>query len=184
MGRDGKMMRMMRAKTGMLALSIVLTVLAAGPGTGQSSHLVFRSAAGQTIDLADEKKVIVLSFSATWAPLASKELPALQTFADAHAGRGVSVYWVSINSSKQGSKNYASDADLTAFAARYGLKLPVLRDADQDGYRSLGLSAVPTIVVLDRNGKVALRHVGFDPEQAEPFGDVAKAVAALRGSDK
>jgi len=39
-------------------------------------------------------------------PLASKELPALQKIADRYSSRGVQVYWVSINSSKPGARNY------------------------------------------------------------------------------
>ena len=145
----------------------------------QSSHLVFRTANGQTVNLADEKKVAVLAFSATWAPLAAKELPALQTFAESFAGRNVSVYWVSINSSKQGAKTYASDADLTAFATRNGSKLTILRDPEQSAYKSFGLSVLPTIVVLDREGEVALKHVGFDPDRTDPLNDVAKVIDRL-----
>jgi peroxiredoxin len=163
----------------MATTSFALLSLVALAGVAQSSHLSFKSVTGQTVNLNEEKKIVVLSFSATWAPLASKELPALQRFADTYAGRGVPVYWVSLNSGKQGSKNYASDADVAAFTSRYGLKAAALRDPDQAAFKSLGLSAIPTIVVLDRAGSVALKHVGFDPDQAEPLGDVAKVVDRL-----
>lgn len=156
---------------------ILLTALCVGTISAQGTQLMFRTATGQNLNLADEKgKIVVLSFSATWAPLASKELPALQKVADQYAGRGVSVYWVSINTAKQGARNYASDADLTAFASRYGLKVPVLRDSEQSAYRTLGVTALPTVVVLDGTGRVVLSHIGFDPDQAEPFGEVTKTV--------
>ena len=157
--------------------ALVLTVGGAG---AQSQQLALRSTDGQTVNLADFRgKVVVLSFSATWAPLVSKELPAVQRLADRYTTRGVVVYWVSINSLKQGAKNYASDADLQAFARRYGLKVPVLRDPEQGVYSALGLTALPTIVVVDPSGGIAHRHVGFDPGPGDSLEDVSKAIDQL-----
>jgi len=159
---------------------VTALVLSVGGAGAQSPQLALRSIGGQTVNLADDRgKVVVLSFSATWTPLVSKELTAVQNLADRYAGRGVVVYWVSINTLKQGSKNYASDADLQAFAGRYGLKLPVLRDPEQAAYHAFGLTALPTIVVIDPSGRVAHRHVGFDPEQGDSLGDVGKAIDQL-----
>src|SRR5262245_58334544 len=82
-----------------------------------------RSADGRTVNLADAKgKIVVLSFGGTWLPMASKELPALQKLADRYATRGVQVYWVSINSDKQGARNFATDADLQAFAQKNNIR--------------------------------------------------------------
>jgi len=155
-------------------------VLSVGGAGAQSPQLALRATDGQTVNLADYRgKVVVLYFSATWAPLVSKELPAVQQLADRYAARGVVVYWVSINSLKQGAKNYASDADLQAFAQRYGLKVPVLRDPEQTVYSALGLNALPTIVVVDPSGRIAHRHVGFDPDPGDSLGDVSKAIDQL-----
>ncbi|MEP7270929.1 MAG: TlpA disulfide reductase family protein [Acidobacteriota bacterium] len=161
----------------MVSMTLLLCAIAV---SAQGPQLSFRSVNGQTVNLTQEKgKVIVLSFSATWAPLASKELPAVQRLADSYPGRGVSIYWVSIDTAKQGARNYASDSDVAAFAAKYGLKVPVLRDPDQAAYKALGLNALPTIVVIDRTGAVAFKHVGFDPDQADPLGDVVRTVDGL-----
>jgi len=75
-------------------------------------------------------------------------LPALQKIADRYSSRGVQVYWVSINSSKPGARNYASDADLQAFAQKHNLRVPALRDPDQTAYKSFDLDAVPTVVIM------------------------------------
>ena len=167
------------AKIRMFGVVAALALSAGGAGA-QSPQLALRSTDGRTVNLSDDRgKVVVLSFSATWAPLVSRELPALQKLADRYAGRGVVVYWVSINTLKQGSKNYASDADLQAFATRYGLKRPVLRDPEQAAYRAFGLNALPTIVVVDPSGGIAHRHVGFDPEEGDSLGDVSKVIDQL-----
>jgi peroxiredoxin len=163
-----------------LALLFVVIVIAVSAAFAQSPQITLRSADGGTINLSNSQgKVVVLSIGATWVPLASKELPALQKLAERYAGRGVNFYWVSINSDKPGAKNYASDADLQAFAQRNGLRLMVLRDPEQAAYRAFGVNALPTIVILDRDGKVFRKNVGFDPDQPEPYAEVVRSLTQL-----
>src|SRR5262249_44702344 len=107
---------------------------------------------------------------------ASKELPALQKLADRYSSRGVQVYWVSINSSKPGARNYASDADLQAFAQKHNLKVPVLRDPDQTVYKSFGLDAVPTVVIIDQQGNQAHIHGGCGADQGEAYGELIRVI--------
>jgi peroxiredoxin len=91
----------------------------------------------------------------------------------------VQVYWVSINSSKPGVRNYASDADLQAFAQKHNLKITALRDPDQTAYRSFGLDAVPTVVIIDQQGNLAHKHVGFGPDQGEAYGELIRVIERL-----
>ncbi len=155
---------------------LTLLALLLNSAIAQAPNISLRGVDGSSFSLADNKgKVIVLSFGATWVP--TKELPALQKLASAHAK--ASFYWVSTNSAKAGEKNYAADADLQAFAAKNGLKIPVLRDADRAAYRALGLTSLPSLIVIDQAGNVKLKHEGFDPDQADPFGDVTQAINQL-----
>lgn len=168
----------LRLKT-KFALSLLILTLASA-ATAQSQSATFRSVDNQEIRLADLKgKVVVMSFGGTWVPLASKELPALQKIADRYSARGVQVYWVSINSAKPGARNYASDADLQAFAQKHNLRTPVLRDPDQTAYKAFGLDAVPTVVIIDRQGNLAHKHVGFGTDQGEAYGELIREIEQL-----
>jgi peroxiredoxin len=167
-----------------LRLIFILTLLTLYPVStatlAQSQSATFHSVDGREIKLADQKgKVVVMSFGGTWLPLASKELPALQKIADRYSARGVQVYWVSINSSKPGARNYASDADLQAFAQKHNLRLTALRDPDQAVYKSFGLDAVPTVVIIDQQGNIADKHVGFGSDQGEAYGDLIRVIERL-----
>jgi peroxiredoxin len=167
-----------------LRVSLILALLALSPASGatsaQSQSATFRSVDGREVKLADQKgRVVVMSFGGTWVPLASKELPALQKIADRYSSRGVQVYWVSINSSKPGARNYASDADLQAFAQKHNLKVTALRDPDQTVYKSFGLDAVPTVVIIDQQGNLAHKHVGFGADQGEAYGELIRVIERL-----
>lgn len=158
--------------------TLTLFALLSNAAVPQAPNISLRGVDGSSFSVAENKgKVIVLSFGATWVPMTSKELPALQKLVSAHPK--ASFYWVSTNSTKAGEKNFAADADLQAFAAKYGLKIPVLRDADKAAYRAFGLTSLPSLIVIDQAGNVKLKHEGFDPDQADPFGDVGQAIHQL-----
>ena len=161
-------------------LSLLTLTLASGAALAQSPSAAFRTVDGHDVKLADQKgKVVVMSFGGTWVPLASKELPALQKIADRYSTRGVQVYWVSINSAKTGARNYASDADLQAFAQKHNLKVTALRDPDQVAYKAFGLDAVPTVVIIDQQGDLAHKHVGFGADQNEAYSDLVRVIERL-----
>ena len=168
-----------------LRVSLILALLtllspASSATSAQSQSATLRSVEGSEVKLADQKgRVVVMSFGGTWVPLASKELPALQKVADRYSSRGVQVYWVSINSSKPGARNYASDADLQAFAQKHNLKVTALRDPDQTVYKSFGLDAVPTVVIIDQQGNLAHKHVGFGADQGEAYGELIRVIERL-----
>src|SRR5262245_7022200 len=165
-------------------LSFILILLAlslfSSAALAQSQSATFHSVDGREVSLADQKgKVVVMSFGGTWVPLVSKELPALQKIADRYSSRGVQVYWVSINSSKPGARNYASDADLQSFAQKHNIRIPTLRDPDQTVYKSFGLDAVPTVVIIDQQGNIAHKHVGFGADQGEAYGELIRVIERL-----
>lgn len=158
----------------------LLTLALAPVAMAQVQSVTLHSVDGGEVSVADLKgKVVVMSFGGTWVPLASKELPALQKLADRTSARGVQVYWVSINGARPGARNYASDADLQAFAQKHNLKVPVLRDSDQTAYKAFGLDAVPTVVVLDRQGNLAHKQVGFGTDQGEAYGELIRVIEHL-----
>src|SRR5260221_9536 len=104
-------------------LTAALVALMALAVTAQAPPATLKTTDGRTVSLSElQGKVAVLSFGATWVPLAAKELPALQKLADRYAARGVPVYWVSVNSATPGAKGYQTDADLSAFAEKNGIR--------------------------------------------------------------
>jgi peroxiredoxin len=166
-------------KNKLIAVSTIAFLLVATVAA-QAPQVSLRTLNGGAFNPAAQKgKVIVLSFGATYVPLAAKELPALQKLADRYAGRGADFYWVSINGAKAGARNAATDAELQAFAQKGGLRIGVLRDAEQSAYRAFGGEGLPTLVVIGRDGQVALKRAGFDPDQPEPYSDVIRTLDQL-----
>ncbi len=124
-----------------------------------------RSLDGQWVSLSDYRgKVVVVSFSARGIPLTRMELPQLQRLAEKYEGRDVAVLWVSINSTSAKAQSYASDEDLKTLTKNYP-GLTVLRDPEGLYYKQFGTNALPTILVLDRQGRLSGQpQAGIDPQ--------------------
>lgn len=163
-----------------LVLTVIALIAIAATATAQQApQFSLRSTEGRTVSTGDLRgKIVVLSFGSTAVPLTGKELVALQKQADRYSPRGVQFYWVSVNGDKPGARASASDADLQAFVQRINVRIPVLRDPDQQAYKAFGLDGLPTVVIIN-DGKIALKHVGFGTDQGEGYSEIAKALDQL-----
>jgi len=106
-------------------------------------------------------EVVVLAFGASWLPLSRNQMEGVKKLADQYAGRGVTVYWVSVDSENTKSKNFVSDDQLRELARKY--KVGILRDPDGALSRKMGVDQVPSIVILDKQGNIAGSIGGMDP---------------------
>ncbi len=110
-------------------------------------------------------EVVVLAFGASWLPITRKQVQGIRKLADTYSAHGVIVYWVSTDSEKPNSRNYASDDQLRAFARKYELNLTVLRDPDGKVSKQFGVDQIPSVVILDKQGEVYGEPInGLNPD--------------------
>jgi len=122
----------------------------------QQTSFALRSIDGQIVSAESLRgKVVVLAFGASWLPLSQSQTQGLQRLSETYRGAGVEVFFVSTESERQQSRNYASDDQLRQFARRNNLRVTVLRDPEGQTSRTLGVDQVPAIVLLDRQGNRA-----------------------------
>ena len=162
-----------------LLMALFVAVLVAAPlAVAQDrgpAEFSLRSIDGTTVTSDSLRgEVVVLAFGASWLPLSRTQLEGVRKLADEYSNRGVAVFWVSTESDDSKSKNFASDAQLRAFAQKYGLKVTVLRDPDGAVSKKFGVDQLPSIVILDKNGNPVGEPIGGLDPNGNLAGQLAK----------
>lgn len=166
-----------------LGLTILTSSEAAAKGTsankvfeqaGFGAHLVDRAEPapeliltgldGNLYRVKDYKgRVVILHFWASWCVPCRVEMPALQSLYKELGNKGLVVLGVAEDSSK----------NVMAFQDEHGLGLPVLIDQYGKGMRAYGIKAIPSSVVIGRDGAIKAYVVGkrdyASPEAVEFF---------------
>jgi thiol-disulfide isomerase/thioredoxin len=111
---------------------------------------------------AERGNVLVLDFWATWCEPCKAALPEWESLAAAYRDKGVRLYAVSVD----GDPNKVAE-----FVQQAGLELPVLLDRDAAvAEGTLGLRAIPTVVIVDKQGAVRSTHEGYAPADVKGYG--------------
>lgn len=137
--------------------------------------LSLKSLSGDNVDVqAQSNKVVVLAIGASWLPLSKDQAVITNKLARSFAGKNVVIYWVSNDSDNAKSKNFASDAQIQAFADKNKLATQILRDPTGQSLKRFGVDQLPSFVILDKGGKQAGEAFGgIDPET-----DITPSIAA------
>ncbi len=113
--------------------------------------------AGQTESIRDYRgRWVLLNTWASWCGPCKDEVPDLVAFQDQHAGANFTILGVN---SQDGTE------DALAFAAKYGINYPSIRDGSGEYADELGMTGVPENVLIDPQGDAA--YVRRGPLTAE-----------------
>jgi cytochrome c biogenesis protein CcmG/thiol:disulfide interchange protein DsbE len=103
-----------------------------------------------------EQGPVVISFWATWCHPCQEELQHLQGFYQVYADSGIGFLAVSIDEARNRQK-------VISQLSGKKITLPVVLDPEQEAMKAFGLTDVPGLFILDRQGNVIYRHLGYKP---------------------
>ena len=115
---------------------------------------------GKTISSSDLKgKVVLVNFWATWCPPCRAEIPDLIALQNKHRDTLV-VLGV--------SEDEIAPEEVKAFATGQKMNYPIVMATPELAKIFKGVSALPTTFVVDREGRIQMRHVGMlNPDLTE-----------------
>jgi thiol-disulfide isomerase/thioredoxin len=112
---------------------------------------------GKTHTLAQHRgKVVVLDFWYRGCGWCMRAMPQVKRVAKHYQGKPVAVF---------GANNDRVEDDAKFVVRAMPIEYPVLRSMDLPG--KFGVQGFPTLVIIDKEGKVADIHVGYSPELFE-----------------
>jgi thiol-disulfide isomerase/thioredoxin len=101
-------------------------------------------------------KVTVVSFWATWCVPCKKEIKNIrEKLANWKKETDFNYMTVSIDESR-------SEGLVRSYAKSQGWDFPYYIDANSDLKRSLNFQSVPFTIIIDKSGKIAWNHIGYE----------------------
>jgi cytochrome c biogenesis protein CcmG, thiol:disulfide interchange protein DsbE len=141
------------------------------PGEMAPAESLPRLQGGGDESLADYRgRWVLVNFWASWCVPCREEAPTLERFQQRHGGAGFTVVGID-------SRDLSGDG--RAFAEKYGLSYPQLRDGDGNAAHAFGTTGVPENFLIDPRGRVRLLVHG--PVSAEYL---REAVAPLLAGER
>ncbi len=131
--------------------------------------------AADTLDLGQYAgKVVVLDFWASWCEPCRRSFPWLNAMHDKYTRDGLVIVGVNLDMER---------ADAHRFLEQYPADFSIHFDENQELARQYEVVAMPSSVVIGRNGQIAAKHMGFKVKRQDEY--EALIVEALResGSD-
>lgn len=133
-------------------LALALCALAA-QAAGPAPDFTLKTVAGPNLRLAEQRgQVVMVNFWATWCAPCKQEMPHLNALYDKYRSAGFVLLGVNVDD---------DPAKAAAEAAKLGIRFPVLLDSAKSVSKAYALAAMPTTVVIDRDGQVRHVHQGY-----------------------
>ncbi len=135
----------------------------------------FKSLDGKTVNLTDyaeNGKITIISFWATWCSPCKKELDAIaDLYPDWQEKYDVELLAITIDTPR------ALASKVPGIVATKGWDYEVLSDSKLELQKALDFQTVPQTFVLDKNGKIVYDHSGYTPGDEYELEDKIKALA-------
>jgi len=121
---------------------------------GTPPDFTLADAGGHRLRLADYKgKVVLLNFWATWCGPCKEEIPWFIEFEKQYRAQGFTVLGVSLD--EDGWKA------INPYVAAEKINYPIVLGTEEVNELYGGIEAIPTTLVIGRDGKVAYLHAGL-----------------------
>lgn len=144
--------RISRRTATLMALAAPWALRDAGAAVA-APDFTLRGIDGRNLRLAEQRgQVVMVNFWATWCGPCRVEMPHLNKIHDKYRGSGFLLLGVNVD----------EDAGKAAGAVtQWGIRFPVLHDAQKTVVRAYQVSSMPSTVLIDRDGRLRHVHRGY-----------------------
>lgn len=140
----------------------------AGEISGRAPNFTLKSMGGKNLRLSEFRgQVVMLNFWASWCAPCRQEMPLLEELYNKYKSLGFTL--LGVNVEQDSSK-------ASTLLRNIKVSFPILFDNKNQVSKAYKVSAMPTTVIIDRDGNMRYLHLGYKPGYEN---DYQKQVRAL-----
>jgi len=123
---------------------------------------------GQAVSLSDlHGQVVMINFWASWCGPCRQEMPLLEQIHQRYEPLGFTLLGVNVEENSSDAKAFLKDRPVS---------FPILFDPDNGVSKLYDVVAMPSTVLIDRQGNVRYLHHGFKPGYENDYQDQVRAL--------
>lgn len=138
-----------------LSLLMLVTPLSASDISGPAPDFTLKSKSGENVRLQDLRgQVVMLNFWASWCGPCRQEMPLMDEIYKKYEKFGFTILAVNVDE---------DSADADRFLDAVPVTFPILYDSESRTSEMFGVDAMPTTIMIDRDGNQRFLHRGYKP---------------------
>lgn len=136
---------------------------AAGALAEPAPDFTLKTSTGENLRLAEQRgKVVMINFWASWCAPCRQEMPILDELYQRYERAGFTLLGVNVEQDSGAAQRFLEEV---------GVSFPILFDPTSEVSRTYQVSAMPTTVMVDRDGQVRYVNRGYRPGDEEKYRD-------------
>jgi peroxiredoxin len=165
----------MRTKLNLFAIAM-LSLCLTGPVTAENIRsapdFTLTDANGQSVTLSDLRgQVVMINFWASWCGPCREEMPLLEQIHQRYEALGFTLLGINVEEDSTNGQ---------AFLQERPVSFPVLYDPKNNLSKLYDVVAMPSTVLIDRQGNIRYLHHGYKPGYENDYQDQIRALARER----
>jgi len=137
------------------ALFIITSAVSAGLKQTSAPDFTLKSNAGENLRLSEYRgEVVLINFWASWCGPCRQEMPVLSELHDKYRALGFTVLGVNVEADSSKAQKLLQELPVS---------FPVVFDTDSVVSKQYDVVAMPSTVLVDRDGNMRYLHKGYKP---------------------
>jgi peroxiredoxin len=122
---------------------------------GAAPDFTLKSRSGENLKLSEYRgDVVLINFWASWCAPCREEMPKLENLYHKYKGLGFNLLAVNVEENSSKANDFLNNVSVT---------FPVLYDTTNKVSKLYQVVAMPSTVIIDRDGKMRYLHHGYKP---------------------
>ncbi|WP_341938100.1 TlpA family protein disulfide reductase [Marinimicrobium sp. C2-29] len=127
----------------------------------KAPDFTLKSDTGENLNLEEQRgKVVMINFWASWCAPCRKEMPLLEELYDRYEKDGFTLFGINVEQNPEAAEKFLADV---------GVSFPILYDPESEVSRAYQVNAMPTTVMVDRDGEVRYVNRGYREGDEEKY---------------